>query len=233
MESVVLNNVWYVVDFCVIVIFLLFTLGNGKRGIYNCFMPLVVIVGAVVVGIAFSALLTEPVYKIVYPIVEENVLENFDKQADAIAAEVDTPLSILTENVNKLTDSLGLGKTLEENPDYSSLQLIEMARDKVIEKTKTATRTGVHWVLFGLITAIGLFFATKAKNMLGKVFDFSIIGWANHLVGALYGALLFFILFYVVCRLCQRLGSGAAASYVNGSALVQWILTKLGHLLPH
>lgn len=233
MESVVLNNVSIVVDFCVIIAFLLFTLGSGKKGIYNCFMPLVVIVGSVVVGIAFSALLTEPVYQIVYPIVEENVLENFDKEADAIAEDIDTPLSLLTENVNKLTDSLGLGKTLEENPDYSNLQLIEMARDKVIEKTKTATRTGVHWVLFGLITAITMFFASKAKNLLGKVFDFSIIGWANHLVGALYGALLFFLLFYIVCRLCQRLGVGAVSDYVNGSSLVQWTLTKIGHLLPH
>ena len=232
MENFLMDNLYTVVDFVVLVLFLIISLTCARKGIYGTVAPVIIIVASLAVGITFSAMLTQPVFEKVWPGVEERTNAKFDSQIEALKEEKLTPEQSFVESFNILLESLNLdSKQIKSSLDSYEDSAVEAARHALLQKTATVTVKIVHLILFGFITAIMLLLSTLAKNLLEKVANFSIVGWANRLLGFLFGVAICLVITWLVLRVCSFLHVTVVQDYIDNSILIHWVTKNVGNLL--
>ena len=104
----------WMLDLLVGVILLACACIKGVKGIYKSLMPLAVIVASVICATFLSAILTEPVTEMVYPIAEDKLIS---------ALKIDKlPQEDLQQFANLVTNPDTLAKKIEEMPNTTLIQ---------------------------------------------------------------------------------------------------------------
>ena len=67
-----------IVDLAVAAVFLIFAIVKGKKGLYRCIKPLIVVAAAVIGATVISAALARPIADWVYPKLEEKIIAKVD-----------------------------------------------------------------------------------------------------------------------------------------------------------
>ena len=77
---------------------------------------------------------------------------------------------------------------------------------------------------FGIITAIALLVLTIIKNIIGKVAEFSVVGWANHLLGFALGAVEMIVILLVIVRGAGLINIHFFQDLSEGTVLLKWLV---------
>lgn len=102
-QATTLSAVW-IPDMLVGAVLLAAAWLRGKKGLYHSLMPLVVTIASLICAIFASAVLTEPVTELVYPVVEDAVLRTV--HTENLPTENLEQLSVLISDVEGMTQQL-------------------------------------------------------------------------------------------------------------------------------
>lgn len=102
-QATTLSAVW-IPDMLVGAVLLAAAWLRGKKGLYHSLMPLVVTVASLICAVFASAVLTEPVTELVYPVVEDIVLRTV--HTENLPTEDFEQLSALISDVDGMTQKL-------------------------------------------------------------------------------------------------------------------------------
>jgi len=209
-----------IVDILVLCFILLFAFLGGKKGLYNTFMPLVVIVLAIAIGMAGSRALTPVAHNLFYQQIEDDAVEKFDNTIAAAAAGVTTPKQAFMNQWNKLVSGVGMSEAVIKE-QITEPKLVAQAREELKAKTERTFNLFVSWILFGMCTAIGFFFLTLLKNLVGEISDWPVIKWVDGLGGFAIGAITGFIVFFVIVKACGIFKIDFFTGYSEGTTLLK------------
>ena len=224
----VLYGPFTVADAAVVGVFLLFAVWKGYKGLYDCFMPLVVAICAFVGALIVTRLLAGTVTEWLWP----KVLEHFSAKVDFSALEraggADLAAALeraLPETLRNLCEKLGV-----DLHSYLSSAL-QSAAGGVSQAAGSAAEALLRLVTEKVVRAL-LFFAawgvlslllTFIKNAAEIVFELPVIHGLNHAGGAVLGLVLCFVLVYAALWAAYLLNWRAALDFAKSSAILQWI----------
>jgi|GEM_PF-2838466 len=223
-----------VIDIAIAAIILLVACLRAKAGIFHCVMSVVVIIVAIAIGLVLSKALT--------PIVKDNVwngyykehIENkFDEEVSSAVEGTKTFDKSFKESWNLMiesfSDSFGIEqastlKITSDEIDYSDSQMVIKLRALTLVKAELMVEKFVHLILFGVISAASLLLLTMLKNLLEKIADFSIIGWANHGLGFVLGFVEIVVILILIIRGAGLLGIDFFSKLSEGTILLKWLV---------
>lgn len=120
-----------IVDGTIAMVFLVCAGVMGAKGIYRLLMPTLVIVLSLLCGTVLSALLTEPVTELVYPMVEDRIIRQMDE--GVVTEDV---LELLAQNLS--TEEVE--KTIEKSLPAGALKLVKRAGIDLSEFVSETTK---------------------------------------------------------------------------------------------
>lgn len=219
-----------VIDLFIGAIILVVALLRAKAGIFQCVMAVVVIILSLALGIVGSQILTPIVKTAVWDhYYAEETARKFDEEAELAMKGQKSFEQSFKESWNDLIESFGTDKVDvllmdDSQVDYSDSQMVEKLRALTLLKAELMVTNLVHMVLFGLMSAIGFFVFTLLKNMLDKVANFSIVGWANHALGFALGLVEIIVILIVIFRGATLLNITFFSDIAEGTVLTKWLV---------
>lgn len=219
MEGIIQGQAPFLIDAIVVIIFLLFMVLKGKRGLYSSAMSVFVIVVSLALGIFVSSCLTQPIFKIVYPKIEASVSAKYEEELQAMIDEKITPSKAFSDEYDRLIESLGLS----EKVSGGSANIVSMTKEIVLERTAKTTYAFIKLVLFGLFTALGMFALTIIKNFFGVIADWPVIGWVNTWGGMALGFLECYVIFFLIIRGADLIGIEFFNNISQGTVIMDFI----------
>ncbi|MBS5482579.1 MAG: CvpA family protein, partial [Firmicutes bacterium] len=197
-------------------------------------MALVSVVVALIGATLLTAMFVEPVTDLVYPKVEERVLEQFERDipSDALAAE-DGDLSAGGLLPDELSDLLGEA--------LDTLKRFGVSDDAIDGVTKSVTDSAVSaaeraaYLLVKTIVQAALFLAFFLALMLllrllthglDRLFSLPVLAQLNGLGGAALSLMEGALLIFLIVFLAPRLGVTWFADHAAGTHLLAWFLNN-------
>jgi len=219
-----------VIDLVLAVIILFVAAIKAKAGLYHTVMSVVVIILALAIGLVGSNILTPTVKAIVWEKYKPTVEEKFDKKVeDALNKEISVR-DVAMETWNKIISDFEIDKmtealTIEDDDfDVTDSELVAKMKAFTLLKSELLVEKVVHLALFGVLAALGLLVMTIIKNILGKVADFSVVGWVNHLGGFVLGAVEAIVILMVIIRFASLLNIKFFTDISEGTVLLNWFI---------
>ena len=219
-----------VIDLIIAVIILLVACLKAKAGLYQSVMSIVVIILAVAIGLVGAKLLEKPVSDYAWSKYSVTVEEKFDAEVEAALSGERSLSKVFQDSWNRLIQSFGVeqldGLMIKDTDDvdYQDNEMVAKLKILALSKSKLLCDKVCHLALFGIITAIALLVLTIIKNLLGKVADFSIIGWVNHGGGFVLGAIESIVIILVVVRGAGLLNIPTFRNLSEGTVLMKWFV---------
>jgi len=222
-----------VIDVALAILILLVAVIKAKAGIYQSVMAVVVVVLALAIGFLGAKLLQEPVSEYAWSKYGPKVEAKFDEEVQAAVTEGKSLSKVFEDSWNDLiksfaeafnSDNLNRLTIKESDIDYSDSESIQKVKVYTLAKAKLLCDKVCLVALFGLLTAIALLALTIIKNVIGEVADFSVIGWANHLLGFLFGAVEMIVILLVIIRGSSLLGITFFQNISEGTVLLNWLI---------
>ena len=214
-----MENGAFFIDAIVVIIFLLFMVVKGKRGLYSSAMSVFVIVISLSLGIFISNSLAQPVFKLVFPQVEQKLEEKYDREMAALENDELTPAKSLSNQYNKLMKSFHLDGMVSED----SIDITAKAKEAVLEQAANMTYKLIKFGLFAISVAIGLFVMTIIKNFFGTIAKWPVIGWVNTWGGMALGFLECYVLFFLLIKGADFLGIEFFNNISDGTVIMNFI----------
>lgn len=224
----------YPADGIVVVIFLCFAAGYGRRGLYKSLAGLIVTVAAVLGALLLSYLLSGVVTDWIYPRVADRFAEKVDLsaiRAGSIGGVTQQLQELLPEGFLGLLRKLGMqigafvSAAVGESAVVADAQ--RAAGDAVSAMLYAVTASVTRIVLFLLLLLILRLLLTGMKNTLGLAIRLPVIRWLDVLGGAVVGLAVCALLLYAVLWLCDLLRAEAIAFLAARSRILTEFL-KLG-----
>lgn len=218
-----------VIDLIFAALILLVACIKAKIGFFQSVMKIVVIILALGIGFVGSKMLLEPASDFIWskygPIVEEK----FDKKVDDAITGQTNAVDIFKEVWNDTitgfgTDKLDVLKIQDSDVDFNDSETVQRLKVFTLAKAKLLCDKVCHFGLFCIITAVALLVLTIIKNILGDLANFSIIGWANHLLGFVFGAVEMIVIMLVIIRGAGLLGIDFFTNLSEGTVLLKWLI---------
>ena len=205
-----------IIDLVLAAVLAVFALLGARKGLIRSLMALVSVVVALIGATLLTAMFVEPVTDLVYPKVEERVLEQFERDipSDALAAE-DGDLSAGGLLPDELSDLLGEA--------LDTLKRFGVSDDAIDGVTKSVTDSAVSaaeraaYLLVKTIVQAALFLAFFLALMLAQL-----NGLGGAALSLIEGALLIFLIVF----LAPRLGVTWFADHAAGTHLLAWFLNN-------
>ena len=199
-DAVVNSHFGLIVDIAIGLIILLFAILHARKGLYSAFSGLIAIVVAIALGIAGANLATQPVMDNVWPKVEETVSEHYDSSVGHAITEIH---DVVGETAGKLLSFTHL--------------------DGAATLVNTALQEVVHFVLFIVITLLGLLLFKPINALVEKINDAPGLRQLDWLGGFLLGALECVVVLFIVMKVCELRNVSFFRDIQEGS----WFITKL------
>lgn len=218
-----------VIDLIIAALILLVACLKAKAGIFQSVMSAVVVILAIAIGFVASKYLQEPVSNYAWqkygPIVEEK----FDAEVEASVTGEESLGQVFRRSWNRIIESFDLEflealEMKEDNPDFSTDEMIAKVKVITLTKAKLLCDRVCKVALFGIITAIALLVLTIIKNILDKVANFSIVGWANHLLGFVFGLVEMTVILLVIIRFAGMISITFFQELSEGTVLLKWLI---------
>lgn len=222
------------IDLVLAAVLALFALLGARKGLIRSLMALVSVVVALIGATLLTAMFVEPVTDLVYPKVEERVLEQFERDipSDALAAE-DGDLSAGGLLPDELSDLLGEA--------LDTLKRFGVSDDAIDGVTKSVTDSAVSaaeraaYLLVKTIVQAALFLAFFLALMLllrllthglDRLFSLPVLAQLNGLGGAALSLMEGALLIFLIVFLAPRLGVTWFADHAAGTHLLAWFLNN-------
>ena len=210
-----------IIDLVLAAVLAVFALLGARKGLIRSLMALVSVVVALIGATLLTAMFVEPVTDLVYPKVEERVLEQFERDipSDALAAE----------------DGDLLGEALD------TLKRFGVSDDAIDGVTKSVTDSAVSaaeraaYLLVKTIVQAALFLAFFLALMLllrllthglDRLFSLPVLAQLNGLGGAALSLMEGALLIFLIVFLAPRLGVTWFADHAAGTHLLAWFLNN-------
>ena len=211
-----------IIDLVLAAVLAVFALLGARKGLIRSLMALVSVVVALIGATLLTAMFVEPVTDLVYPKVEERVLEQFERDipSDALAAE-DGDLSAGGLLPDELSDLLGEA--------LDTLKRFGVSDDAIDGVTKSVTDSAVSaaeraaYLLVKTIVQAALFLAFfLALMLLLRLLTHGLDRLGGAALSLMEGALLIFLIVF----LAPRLGVTWFADHAAGTHLLAWFLNN-------
>ena len=220
-DAVVNSHFGLIVDIAIGLIILLFAILHARKGLYSAFSGLIAIVVAIALGIAGANLATQPVMDNVWPKVEEAVSEHYDSSVGQAITEIH---DVVGETAGKLLSFTHLDGAAEKVLDDSAaVSWTEAPKAQLLTLVNTALQEVVHFVLFIVITLLGLLLFKPINALVEKINDAPGLRQLDWLGGFLLGALECVVVLFIVMKVCELRNVSFFRDIQEGS----WFITKL------
>ena len=221
-----------IIDLVLAAVLAVFALLGARKGLIRSLMALVSVVVALIGATLLTAMFVEPVTDLVYPKVEERVLEQFERDvpSDALAAE-DGDLSAGGLLPDELSDLLGEA--------LDTLKRFGVSDDAIDGVTKSVTDSAVsaaeRAAYLKTIVQAALFLAFFLALMLllrllthglDRLFSLPVLAQLNGLGGAALSLMEGALLIFLIVFLAPRLGVTWFADHAAGTHLLAWFLNN-------
>jgi len=220
-DAAVNSHFGLIVDIAIGLIILLFAILHARKGLYSAFSGLIAIVVAIALGIAGANLATQPVMDNVWPKVEETVSEHYDSSVGHAITEIH---DVVGETAGKLLSFTHLDRAAEKVLDDSAaVSWTEAPKAQLLTLVNTALQEVVHFVLFIVITLLGLLLFKPINALVEKINDAPGLRQLDWLGGFLLGALECVVVLFIVMKVCELRNVSFFRDIQEGS----WFITKL------
>ena len=231
MDSLVNSISPLAIDAILAILILLVACLKAKAGIYQSIMSAAVIVLALAIGFLGARWLKDPVSDYVWTQYGPKVERKFDEKVSAATSGEKSSRQVLQDAWNNIIDSFDVEqlRILEiqdeaDDVDYQNSAAIQKLKAISLAKSRLLCDKVCQFALFGVITAIALLVLTIIKNIIGKLADFSIIGWANHLLGFAFGAVEMIVIMLVIVRGAGLIGIHFFQDMSEDTVLLKWLV---------
>ena len=218
-----------VIDLIFLVFILLIAALRAKAGLYHAVVSVVIIFVALAIGLVASKLLTPAVSNYYWKSYGPKVEAKFDKQVEQWQSGETSIAETFAGAWNQIIENFDNEKLDDfqikiKDQDYSDSETVQKLKTLTMLKSKLIVEKVSHLALFGVITAIALLALTLIKNVIGKVADFSVIGWVNHLGGFVLGAVEAIVILIIVVRGADMLNISFFRNLSDGTVLLNWLI---------
>ena len=220
-----------IIDLALAAVLAVFALLGARKGLIRSLMALVSVVVALIGATLLTAMFVEPVTDLVYPKVEERVLEQFERDipSDALAADLSAG-GLLPDELSE-----ALGEALD------TLKRFGVSDDAIDGVTKSVTDSAVSaaeraaYLLVKTIVQAALFLAFFLALMLllrllthglDRLFSLPVLAQLNGLGGAVLSLMEGALLIFLIVFLAPRLGVTWFADHAAGTHLLAWFLNN-------
>ena len=219
-----------IIDLVLAAVLAVFALLGARKGLIRSLMALVSVVVALIGATLLTAMFVEPVTDLVYPKVEERVLEQFERDipSDALAAE-DGDLSaggLLPDELSEALDTLKRFGVSDDAIDGVTKSVTDSAVSAAERAAYLLVKTIVQAALFLAFFLALMLLLRLLTHGLDRLFSLPVLAQLNSLGGAalslVEGALLLFLVIY----LAPRLGVTWFADHAAGTHLLAWFLNN-------
>lgn len=217
------------IDVIIAIIILLVACLKAKAGIYQSIMSVAVVILALAIGFIGAKWLKDPVSDYAWQKYGPSVEAKFDEKVDAATKGERSLEQVFQDSWNKIVDSFNIDqlKVLEikdSDVDYKNSEAIQKLKAVTLAKSRLLCDKVCQLGLFGVLTAVALLVLTIIKNIIGKVADFSVIGWVNHLLGFAFGAIEIIIILLVIVRGAGMIGITFFQRLSEDTVLLKWLV---------
>ena len=217
------------IDVIIAIIILLVACLKAKAGIYQSIMSVAVVILALAIGFIGAKWLKDPVSDYAWQKYGPSVEAKFDEKVDAATKGEKSLEQVFQDSWNKIVDSFNIDqlKILEikdSDVDYKNSEAIQKVKAITLAKSRLLCDKVCQLGLFGVLTAVALLVLTIIKNIIGKVADFSVIGWVNHLLGFAFGAVEIIVILLVIVRGAGMIGITFFQRLSEDTVLLKWLV---------
>ncbi len=221
-----------IIDLVLAAVLVLFAVLGAHKGLIRSLMALVSVVLALIGAALLTAMFVEPVTELVYPHVQERVIEQFERDipTDVLAPE-DSDLSAGGLLPEELADALGGALDTLQRFGVSEEAIGDVTKELTDSAASAAERAAyllVKTVVQAVLFLVGFLLMMLLLKLLTRALDglcsLPVLRQLNALGGAalslVEGALLIFLLVY----LAPRLGVTWFSDHEAGTRLLAWFL---------
>lgn len=217
------------IDFVIAIVILLVACIKARAGIYHSVMSIVVIVLALALGFVGVQWFKAPVCEFAWQEIGPRVEKEFDDRVDAAMKGEESLGQMLRGVWNDIIGSTEIDKLTaleihDEDFDPQNSESIQKAKLITLMKAKLLCDKICQVILFGVLSGLAFLALTIIKNIVGEIADFSIIGWANHLLGFLFGALEVIVILLVIVRGAGVLGIHFFQDMSQDTVILKWLV---------
>ncbi len=148
-------------------------------------------------------------------------------------------LDEIKQSIGELADKYGIdikGLDLDEllkpaegssgsQAPMNAQDLKDRLLEGLIDKAYGVTSTIVHWVLFAVLTVIGLLVFNLLKRLVGLITKLPIISFFNAAGGILIGAAVFTVVIFIGSRLLRRFGVDFLDRWSQGTVVLNYFMS--------
>ena len=219
-----------IIDLVLAAVLAVFALLGARKGLIRSLMALVSVVVALIGATLLTAMFVEPVTDLVYPKVEERVLEQFERDipSDALAAE-DGDLSaggLLPDELSEALDTLKRFGVSDDAIDGVTKSVTDSAVSAAERAAYLLVKTIVQTALFLAFFLALMLLLRLLTHGLDRLFSLPVLAQLNGLGGAALSLMEGALLIFLIVFLAPRLGVTWFADHAAGTHLLAWFLNN-------
>ena len=219
-----------IIDLVLAAVLAVFALLGARKGLIRSLMALVSVVVALIGATLLTAMFVEPVTDLVYPKVEERVLEQFERDipSDALAAE-DGDLSaggLLPDELSEALDTLKRFGVSDDAIDGVTKSVTDSAVSAAERAAYLLVKTIVQAALFLAFFLALMLLLRLLTHGLDRLFSLPVLAQLNGLGGAAFSLMEGALLIFLIVFLAPRLGVTWFADHAAGTHLLAWFLNN-------
>ena len=216
-----------IIDLVLAAVLAVFALLGARKGLIRSLMALVSVVVALIGATLLTAMFVEPVTDLVYPKVEERVLEQFERDipSDALAAE-DGDLSAGGLLPDELSDLLGEALDSDDAIDGVTKSVTDSAVSAAERAAYLLVKTIVQAALFLAFFLALMLLLRLLTHGLDRLFSLPVLAQLNGLGGTALSLMEGALLIFLIVFLAPRLGVTWFADHAAGTHLLAWFLNN-------
>lgn len=219
-----------IIDLVLAAVLAVFALLGARKGLIRSLMALVSVVVALIGATLLTAMFVEPVTDLVYPKVEERVLEQFERDipSDALAAE-DGDLSaggLLPDELSEALDTLKRFGVSDDAIDGVTKSVTDSAVSAAERAAYLLVKTIVQAALFLAFFLALMLLLRLLTHGLDRLFSLPVLAQLNGLGGAALSLIEGALLIFLIVFLAPRLGVTWFADHAAGTHLLAWFLNN-------
>ena len=219
-----------IIDLVLAAVLAVFALLGARKGLIRSLMALVSVVVALIGATLLTAMFVEPVTDLVYPKVEERVLEQFERDipSDALAAE-DGDLSaggLLPDELSEALDTLKRFGVSDDAIDGVTKSVTDSAASAAERAAYLLVKTIVQAALFLAFFLALMLLLRLLTHGLDRLFSLPVLAQLNSLGGAALSLMEGALLIFLIVFLAPRLGVTWFADHAAGTHLLAWFLNN-------
>ena len=219
-----------IIDLVLAAVLAVFALLGARKGLIRSLMALVSVVVALIGATLLTAMFVEPVTDLVYPKMEERVLEQFERDipSDALAAE-DGDLSaggLLPDELSEALDTLKRFGVSDDAIDGVTKSVTDSAVSAAERAAYLLVKTIVQAALFLAFFLALMLLLRLLTHGLDRLFSLPVLAQLNGLGGAALSLMEGALLIFLIVFLAPRLGVTWFADHAAGTHLLAWFLNN-------